>query len=280
MTKRFHKMNKVFPAFFFFLSLLYMTGCSTTKTTYSSDVVAPLKSINLFNGKNLDGWYTFLQHRGRGNDPKKVFTVKDGLIRISGEEWGCITTNEEYSNYKLVFEFKWGTQTFSPRVTNAMDNGVLLHSTGEDGGSEGIWMHSIECQIIEGGIGDFIVVGDGTPQFAITSPVAPQKQGNSYVFQPDGSPVTINSGRINWYGRDKNWKDVKGFRGNNAIEKPAGKWNRVECIAENDKISITLNGTLVNQAFNVKPSKGRIQIQSEGAEIFFRRVDLTSLSTK
>ena len=63
----------------------------------------------------------------------------------------------------------------------------------------------------------------------------------------------------------------------NDIEKIAGEWNRVECIADGDKISIFLNGTLVNEAVNVKPSKGRIQIQSEGAEIFFRRVDLTRL---
>ena len=256
-----------------------MQGCSTSKTTQNSRNIVPSKTINLFNGKNFDGWYSFLQYRGRGNDPKKVFTVHEGLIRISGEEWGCITTNEEYSNYKLVVEFKWGTQTNAPRVNNAMDNGVLLHSIGSDCGKEGIWMHSIECQVIEGGTGDFIGVGDGSPQFALTSPVAPEKQGGSYIFQPQGTHVTINEGRINWFGRDPNWKDVKGFRGKNDIEKPAGEWNRIECIAVGDKISIILNGTLVNQAFNVKPSRGRIQIQSEGAEIFFRRIDLTPLNT-
>jgi len=70
---------------------------------------------------------------------------------------------------------------------------------------------------------------------------------------------------------------VKGFRGENDIEKPTGEWNRIECIAMDDKISIILNGTLVNQALKVKPSSGRIQIQSEGAEIFFKRIDLTPL---
>ncbi len=257
-----------------------MDGCSTAKTSQHSGNIVKSKTIHLFNGKNLDGWYTFLQNRGRGIDPKKVFTVHDGLIRISGEEWGCITTNEEYGNYRLIVEFKWGTQTYAPRVNNAMDNGILLHSIGEDGGSEGIWMHSIECQIIEGGTGDFIVVGNGSPQFAITSPVAPEKQGGTYIFQPQGSLETINGGRINWFGRDQNWKDVKGFRGKNDIEKPVGEWNRIECIAEGDKISIILNGTLVNQALNVKPSRGRIQIQSEGAEIFFRKVEMTPLNTK
>ncbi len=274
-------MNKIILASFAFLSsLMIMEGCSTAKTAQNSGNIVRSKTINLFNGKNLDGWYTFLQHSGRDNDPKKVFTVHDGLIHISGEEWGCITTNEEYGNYKLVVEFKWGDKTYAPRVDNARDNGILLHSMGKDGGKDGTWMHSIECQIIEGGTGDFIVVGDGSPQFALTSPVATQKQNGTYIFQPGGSLATINGGRINWFARDANWKDVKGFRGKNDIEKPVGEWNQIECIVEGDKISIILNGTLVNQALNVKPSKGRIQIQSEGAEIFFRRVELTPLNTK
>jgi hypothetical protein len=200
------------------------------------------------------------------------------MIRISGEEWGCITTDKEFENYRLIVEFKWGEKTFAPRVENARDCGILLHSIGEDGGSEGIWMHSIECQIIEGGTGDFIVVGDGSDKFSITCPVANEKQEDSYVFQPDGQSATIHGDRINWYGRDPNWKDVIGFRGTRDVEKPVGEWNTLECVAKGKEIAIYLNGTLVNRAFRVKPSKGRIQIQSEGAEIFFRRVDLESLT--
>jgi len=71
-----------------------------------------------------------------------------------------------------------------------------------------------------------------------------------------------------------------GFRGENDVEKAIGEWNTLECISENETISIFLNGILVNKATNVKPKKGRIQIQSESAEIFFRKVELTSLSMK
>ncbi|MDG1278306.1 MAG: DUF1080 domain-containing protein [Algoriphagus sp.] len=236
--------------------------------------------VILFNGRNLDGWYTFVQNRVRDIDPKNVFTVQNGMIRISGEEWGGITSNEEYENYRLIVEFKLGGKTFAPRLENARDSGILLHSIGEDGASDGIWMHSIECQLIEGGTGDFIVVGDGSENFSITSPVAPEKQGSSYVFQPKGELATINRGRINWYGRDPNWKDVIDFRGSQDVEKPVGEWNKVECIVDGDEITIYLNGILVNHASNVKPSRGRIQIQSEGAEIFFRKVELRPLAKK
>jgi len=231
-------------------------------------------AIKLFNGKNLDGWYTYVRGKGRNNDPDGVFTAVNGMIRISGEEYGCITTNDEFENYKLVVEFKWGDLTFSPRVEKARDSGVLLHSVGEDGASSGTWMYSIECQVIEGGTGDFIVVGDGSKNFSITCPVAAEKQGGSYVFNPSGNKVTVNSGRINWFGRDPEWKDTKGFRGANDIEKPVGKWNKIECIVTGNEISVYLNGTLVNQAFDVIPQKGRIQIQSEGAEIFYRNIKI------
>ena len=236
--------------------------------------------IQLYNGRDLTGWYTFLQHRGRDNDPKGVFTVNDGMIRISGEEWGCITTDAEYENYRLLVEFKWGQLTFEPRVHNARDSGILLQSQGEDGGSQGIWMHAIECQIIEGGTGDFIVVGDGSDNFQITCTVAMEKQANSYVYKPKGHPETINSGRINWFARDPEWKDTIGIRGMHDIEKNIGEWNTLECIAIDDQITIMLNGVLVNKATNVKPDKGRIQIQSEGAEIFFKKIELAPLSEK
>lgn len=236
------------------------------------------KTKSLFNGENLDGWYIFLRDKGRNNDPNKVFTVQDGMIRISGEEYGCITTNKNYKNYKIAMEFKWGEETFAPREDKTRDSGLLLHSKGKDGAYSGIWMNSIECQMIEGGTGDFIVVGDGSDKFSITSPVAPEKQGSSHVFQVGGEPVTINRGRINWWGRDPGWKDVLGFRGAQDVEKPVGEWNLLECIVEGDDITIFLNGVLVNHATNVKPKKGKIQIQSEGAELFVRKVDLTSIS--
>lgn len=231
----------------------------------------------LFNGRNLDGWYTYVTDRGRNNDPKKVFTVQNGMIRISGEEWGCITTEKEYENYHLIVEFRWGDLTFGERTGKARDSGVLLHSIGDDGASSNTWMNSIECQVIEGGTGDFIVVGDGSNRFSITSPAAPEKQNGSNVFQPDGNFVTINEGRINWYGRDPQWEDKKGFRGAKDVENPVGKWNKLECIADGSTITVLLNGKKVNYAKDVKPSKGKIQIQSEGAEIFVRKVEMKKL---
>lgn len=272
-------MKKVF---LFALALIagsfIIGGCGTTKSTSSASTVSKSKSITLFNGQNLDGWYKFVKGRGRDIDPKNVFSVEKGLIHISGEEYGCITSNEEYSNYKLTVEFKWGPKTFAPRVDRARDGGILLHSIGADGGYSGTWMYSIECQIIEGGTGDFLVVGDGSKKFSLTSNVAPKNGGKANVYLAGGQPLTINGGRIDWFARDPEWKDVLGFRGKNDIEKPVGQWNKVECVVIGDKVSAYLNGVLVNEAYHVTPTKGKIQIQSEGAEMFVRKVEIVPLT--
>jgi len=273
-------MKKVF---LFSLALIAVSfifnGCGTTKSKKGASVSNSTKSISLFNGQNLDGWYKFVKGRGRDNDPKNVFSVEKGLIHISGEEYGCITSNEEYSNYKLTVEFKWGAKTFAPRVDRARDGGILLHSTGADGGYSGTWMYSIECQIIEGGTGDFLVVGDGSKKFSLTSNVAPKQQGKGNVYLAGGQPLTINGGRIDWFARDPEWKDVLGFRGKNDVEKPVGQWNKVECVVAGDKVSAYLNGILVNEAYHVTPTKGKIQIQSEGAEMFVRKVEIVPLAS-
>ena len=246
---------------------------------FAAAPTTPAEPIQLFNGKDLSSFYTFIKDRGRDTDPKQVFTVVDGMIRISGEEWGCITTSDEYTNYHLVAEFKWGDEAFAPREKAARDNGILVHSQGEDGGYSGTWMHSIECQIIEGGTGDLLVVGDGSKDFELTVSAAPEPQGSSPLYQPGGKPVTINSGRANWWGRDPAWTDTIDFRGAKDVEHPVGQWNRLECILRGDTIKVLLNGVVVNEAHGLKPTQGRIQIQSEGAEMFVRRFELHPLGT-
>ena len=236
------------------------------------------RTIHLVNGRNLDGLYTYLRDYGRDRDPHGVFSLVDGAIRISGQDWGCLTTTDEYKNYRLIAEYKWGDETFAPRETAARDSGILLHSIGKDGGYDNTWMHAIEIQIIEGGTGDFILVGEGSEEFSLTTRVRTTDGHKPYFYDPAADLMTLTGkGRINWLNHDANWRDAKGFRGRDDAEKPVGQWNRLECIVEGDTITVVLNGLTVNRAQNVRPTRGRIQIQSEGAEIFFRRLDLIAL---
>lgn len=232
-------------------------------------------TIRLFNSKDLTNFYTFLKGYGKNNDPEKVFTVQDGVLRISGKVFGALTTEQEYADYRLIVEFKWGEQTWPPREQAARDSGILLHCVGADGAYGGMWMESVECQIIEGGTGDFILVG-GKDRPRLTVEV--EQRGKELYYKPGGKPVTRDSGRFNWFARSPLWKDIKGFRGEHDVEKPVGAWNHLECVCDGDTITNILNGVVVNVGTKSSHTRGKIQFQSEGAEIFFRRIDLVPLN--
>ncbi|GIU74821.1 MAG: hypothetical protein KatS3mg004_1908 [Bryobacteraceae bacterium] len=236
--------------------------------------VRPSKKIALFNGRDLSGFYVSMKDTGR-TDPRGVFTVQNGMIRISGEAWGGLTTEGEYADYRLVVEWKWGEKTWPPRENNARDSGILIHGTGADGAGGNGWLESIEYQIIEGGTGDLILVaGAGRPQVTVE---AEQRSDGQLYWKPGAPRVTRDRGRINWYGRDMAWQDRKGFRGAADLEKPVGQWNRSEIIARGGGLTFYLNGRIVNQALDSNRRHGKIQIQSEGAEIFVRKIELHPL---
>jgi hypothetical protein len=227
-----------------------------------------------FNGKDLTGFYTYLNGHGH-DDPNQVFTVRDGMIVISGQGFGGLTTRDEFQNYHLITEWRWGERTWEPRKDRARDSGILVHCVGPDGAAGGNWMQSQECQIIEGGCGDFIMVG-GREKPSLTCQTRVGPDGQPY-FEKGGKAVTRSSGRFNWWGRDPGWKDVLGFRGGRDVEKPAGEWNRMEVVCDGDSITTILNGYVVNIGTQSSLTQGKILFQSEGAEIVFRKIEIRPL---
>lgn len=262
------------PVFVAFVAALLAAGCSVVAR--ADDAVAPAEKISLFDGKSLDLFYTWLKDT-KYEDPRGVFAVKDGMVHISGDGLGCLTTKKAYRDYHLVTEFRWGPRVWDPRKEKTRDSGILVHSFGADGVHSGTWMRSIEAQVIQGGCGDFIVVSGGSPdpnqRLAISAEVVPDRD-KEWVWHKGGEKRVFERGRVNWFGRDPDWKDVVDFRGKDDIESPGQEWTRMDVICEGDKITNIVNGVVVNQAFDVTPAAGKIQIQTELAEIFFRRIEL------
>jgi hypothetical protein len=198
--------------------------------------------VILFNGKDLSGWSIFIRHPDKSDprsDPNGVFKVEDGLIHISGQEFGALTTDKEFENYRPTVEFKWGTKNLPPREKAARDSGILVHCVGPDK----VWTRSIECQIQEHDCGDFWLV--------------------------DGTSIMVDGKTA-----DKSRRIAKKVD----AEKPTGEWNTVEVVCDGDKITNIVNGVVVNEGTNASETKGRILLQSEGAEVFYRKVELRSLS--
>jgi hypothetical protein len=255
----------------------------------ASPVVVPSERISLFNGKDLAPFYSWLAGQ-QMEDPNRVFSVVDRIdgapaIRISGQGFGGLITRQEYAEYRLVVEFRWGLLTWGSRAGRARDSGVLVHCQGRDGNTgrefNGPWMRSIEAQIIEGGVGDLILVEGRdengqriTPTLTATAGV--DRDGET-VYDPQGAPREFRSGRINWFGRDPDWADRLGFRGRQDVESLPGEWTRLEVVCARDRITNIVNGKVVNVGMRPSVTQGKILLQSEGAEIYFRRVELEPL---
>jgi hypothetical protein len=194
----------------------------------------------LFNGKDLGGWNTFLSKKGKNNDPDTVFSVSNGMLKITGKEFGYIVTEKTYDNFHLVVEFKWGEKKYPPRENVVRDNGICYYVVPTDR----VWPRSVECQVQEGDCGDFWLI-------------------DSVTAVVDG---------VQW-GPTNNTRVIK----KKDAEKPSGEWNRVEVIAKDGKCTHIVNGVIVNEATNVSLRTGRILFQSEGAETWYRKIEIKKL---
>ena len=282
--------------------LLTLAG-SFASQAQEPQAVVPDGVVKLFNGKDLTGWATWLVDT-KGEDPRGVYSVRDGAIRISGDGFGYLTTRQAYKDYRLVAEVKWGTRNLRTRVGMARDSGIFLHSVGPEGNSydcgwgsrqsntgsdiqSGAYKAAIECQVMEGGFGDLLLIhgryADGRHvPLSITTAITDRRVKDDYAkyqFNPKAGQRTLDAGAIAWLEKDTTWRDVPGFRGKRDLESPLGEWTRVECICAGSRVTILVNGTRVNEAGHVFPAGGKILLQCEGSEVFYRRLELHPIKT-
>lgn len=270
----------------FFIAIAANVSCC--KVSSKGAPIVPGKTISLFNGRDLSAFYTWLPEFGH-EDPHGVFTVIESLdgapaIRISGQHYGGLITKREYADYKLVAEYRWGSETWEPRKDRARDAGILLHGQGEDGNAKqdfkSPWFRSVEYQIIEGGTGDIILVNgyDRDSETAIGPKLTVSVQPGKRVWDPAGTATEFQKGRIDWQYRDPSWRDILNFRGAKDVEKPVGEWNLIEAICRGGDVTYFLNGVKVIEGRNGSFTAGKLLFQSEGAEIFFRKIELQPLN--
>ena len=123
------------------------------------------------------------------------------------------------------------------------NSGVLLNMQGPDK----VWPNCLECQLQAGNAGDFILIGPGSIRIQ--------------------DSVHIN--------RDKAFVIIPKMH--DSSEKPAGEWNRYRIINTPDSVICYVNGVLQNKGYNPSLKKGFILLQSEGAPIEFRNVEIKPL---
>jgi hypothetical protein len=234
--------------------------------------------IPLFNGKDLSGLTTWLKDTKR-KDPRKVFSVKDGVIHISGDGYGYLTTDKEYRDYRLIVEYRWGKRTDGGKYVR--NSGILLNAVGPDGGAGGTWMSCVECQLAQGCVGDLIVIRGKDAK----GKVVPVRLSADVALGPDRRPRwkeggkrrDFSGGQLWWSRHDPDFKELLDTRGKHDVESKLGDWTRVEVVSTGGRITVSVNGTTVNKCYDVFPAAGKILLQSEGFELFVRKFELHPL---
>lgn len=228
----------------------------------------------LFNGVNFDGWDIYVGPKekdgepiGLNKDPMNLFSVveHDGekVIRISGEINASIATKEEFENYHLSVDLKWGDEVFSRR-----NSGLLYHSYGDFGVGLGVWMSSHELQLWTGNMGDSYRMGKSYCEIPMK-----KNSEDKFIYTKDAENVPSVPDT-----------PTKIVAKNADYENAIGEWNTVElyCLGTtsvhvvNGKVNmINYNSGKYLGEGNIEPlSKGKIQFQSEGGELFLKNIKL------
>lgn len=166
------------------------------------------KTTKLFNGKDLSGWNFVVD---KNSVPaEQVYSVKDGVICITGQPFGYMYTKEKYANYKLHVEWRW------PNGAEKANSGIFLLIAD----AKNPFPNGIECQLCAGDAGDFVLLGG--------SDLA-EFQAKSGTPRPAFPVVKKNAP---------------------STEKPAGEWNEANIFVKDGVITVYINGVYQNTGTN------------------------------
>ena len=240
--------------------------------------IVPRKVIEPFNGKDLSGFTTWLRKSDR-EKARNDYGVEKGLIHIAGRGMGYLATARAYKNYHLSIEYKWGKRTDGSKYVR--NSGILLHATGADGNANGVWMASIEVQLAQGCEGDLIVIRGKSDKgkvipVDITSDTVKAADGRTR-WKRGGRKTTYSGKQFWWSKHEVGFKELLDTRGRDDVASPLGKWTKVECICDADRITVKINGQTVNECYNVFPTAGKILLENEKNEIYFRNFKIRPL---
>jgi Domain of Unknown Function (DUF1080) len=241
--------------------------------------------VSLLNGRDLTGWYSMLAKSGKGvAEHRGMVTIEENMLHIMGNEAGqsaaeagYLATNQEFENVHIRVEYKWGVKRFAPRAFSKRDNGLLYGLVGPDK----VWPTCIECQIEEGDVGDAFLIGtrgiqDQHPNGLFGQNLTTHGWDVPPTPTPETSPPEQSDNTIVRRIKDGNFENLD-------------TWNVVEVLWQGDRAAHIVNGRAVNALSKLEQpdsqhagafiplTRGKIAIELEYAEIWFRRIEVKSL---
>lgn len=203
-------------------------------------LAARAERVELFNGKDLSGWTSVVDHEVTGGykTDEPTWFVKDGTILTTGTPFGYLRTKRgDFADFRLHVEYRWWRKTEKP------NSGVFVRLSAEHGT---FLPTCLENQLCRGAMGD--VLGLAGLRFAGFEPRSP--------FDPAHALSGI----------------TKAPRKGADVEKPFGEWNVLEVEVKGDTLVNRVNGVELNRLTGITVPKGAIALQSEGGAVQFRNV--------
>jgi len=197
------------------------------------------ETIDLFDGKSLAGWECYLVKPGV--EMTDVWSVRDGILVCKGQPMGYLATKREFTNFRLLVQWRW-----APGKPPG-NSGVLMRITGKPQALP----KCLEAQLKSGDAGDIY---------------------GFHGFRLQGHPARSLSAQGKLFGK------LSGVKKTEANEKKPGQWNTMEITLKGGNLTVVVNGQKVNEATDCDIVAGKIALQSEGGEIHFRTVRLTTLA--
>jgi hypothetical protein len=196
------------------------------------------KWVTLFDGKSLEGWnYHLVDPNVKMED---VWRVENGVLICKGEPLGYLATKESFQDFEVVVQWRWPGKPGN--------SGVFLRICSEP---IGFMPKCFEAQLKHGNAGDL------------------------WAFR--GTHMTGPADRLR---KVENSKLLGSFVGSPKLkdaEKEPGQWNEYRITAVGDRITVKINGEVVNEATGCDLVAGPIGLQSEGGEVQFRNVKVARI---
>ncbi len=211
------------------------------------DAVTPDRVMPLFNGKDLSGWTADVPARDQDPSAPASFVVRGGLLVSLGTPPGHLVTDAAFRDYRLQVEYR-----FPGKGGNC---GVLVHASRPRALYK-MFPQSIEVQMMSGDAGDFWCIGESI-EVPEMEKRRPRKEGQA------------------WGGQEGDARRILNLT--DGSEKPLGEWNTMVIEARGRRVTVWVNGTLVNDGTNATADRGKIALQAEGTEVEFRRVEIGPL---
>ena len=232
--------------------------------------------IQLFNGKNLDGWTLKIKGYKVGDNRYETFRVEDGAIKAVYDQYegrfrgkfGHLFYNETFSNYDLRVEYRFvGEQAEGAPGWAIRNSGIMIH--GQSPQSMALkqdFPASIEVQLLG---------GDGENKRSTANLCTP---GTNVVMGGKlHTPHCTNSSSETYHGDQ--WVTVEiEVRGNEVIRHKIDGVTVLEYTKPQLDDSDETAKALLEGGAEKMLSGGTISLQSEGHPVEFRKVELRKVA--